>query len=77
MPTELVPGVVADPDVAFGKPVIAGTRVTVAIVLAQLAGGVPAEEVCAEYGLDAGQLRAALRYAAWLADQEVFRFRAS
>jgi uncharacterized protein (DUF433 family) len=76
MPVELVPGVVADPAVAFGKPVIAGTRVPVAVVLGQLAAGVSVDEVCSEYELSGDQVRAALRYAAWLADQETIRLRA-
>ncbi len=74
---EIVPGVTADPAVAFGKPVLKGTRVPVALVLGQLAGGVPEDELCAEYDLTREQIRAALRYAAWLANQEVVRVRAS
>jgi uncharacterized protein (DUF433 family) len=75
MTTELVPGVTAGPDVAFGKPVIAGTRIPVAIVLGQLAAGVPTEEICREYELEPDQVLAALRHAAWLAGQESVRVR--
>ncbi len=79
MPAEtvIVPGIVASSGVAFGKPVIAGTRLPVSIVLGQLAEGVPEAEILAEYDLTPEQLRAALRYAAWLANQEVVRVRAS
>ena len=77
MPHELVPGVTADPAVAFGKPVIAGTRVPVALILGQLAAGINEAELQAEYDLTQDQVRAALRYAAWLASQEVVRVRAS
>lgn len=73
MPAELVPGVTADPKVAFGKPVIAGTRTPVAVVLAQLGAGVPEQVLCDEYDLTRDQLRAAIRYGAWLAEQEVVR----
>jgi uncharacterized protein (DUF433 family) len=73
MAIEIVPGVTADPQVAFGKPVIAGTRVPVALVLGQLAGGVGVSELCAEYDLTADQVRAAMRYGAWLAEQETVR----
>jgi uncharacterized protein (DUF433 family) len=73
MATELVPGVTADPKVAFGKPVIAGTRTPVAVVLAQLAAGVPEQVLYDEYDLNRDQLRAAIRYGAWLAEQEVVR----
>jgi uncharacterized protein (DUF433 family) len=75
--TLIVPGVVANFEVAFGKPVIAGTRLPVAIVLGQLAEGVPESEILAEYDLTPQQVRAALRYAAWLASQEFVRVRAS
>ena len=77
MITELVPGITADSDVAFGKPVIAGTRVPVALVLGQLAGGIATDEICAEYDLSPEQIMAALRYAAWLTSQEIVRVRAS
>lgn len=73
---EIVPGVTADSEVAFGKPVIAGTRVPVALVLGQLAEGIPEAEILAEYDLTHEQIQAALRYAAWLANQEAVRFRA-
>jgi hypothetical protein len=43
---EIVPGVTADPQIAFGKPVIATTRVPVALVLGQLAAGVAVAELC-------------------------------
>jgi uncharacterized protein (DUF433 family) len=74
---EILPGITADPAVAFGKPVLAGTRVPVAQVLGQLGAGVSEAELCEEYDLTPEQLRAALRYAAWLASQEVVRVRAS
>ena len=73
MATEIVRGVTADPNVAFGKPVIAGTRTPVIVVLGQLAAGVPADVIRGEYDLSEQQLRAALRYAAWLAEHEVVR----
>jgi uncharacterized protein (DUF433 family) len=66
MRAEIVPGVTADPKVAFGKPVIAGTRTPVAVVLGQLAAGPSEQEVCAEHDLTKLQIRAALRYGAWL-----------
>ena len=77
MTTELVPGVTASTDVAFGKPVIEGTRMPVAVVLGQLAAGISIDEICTEYELTRGQVLAALRYAAWLAGQETVRVRAS
>jgi len=73
MAIEIVPGVTADAQIAFGKPVIAGTRVPVALILGQLAGGLGVAELCAEYDLTPDQVRAAMRYGAWLAEQETVR----
>jgi uncharacterized protein (DUF433 family) len=64
---EIFPGIALDPDVRFGKPCIAGTRVDVATVVAGFAAGESPEEVAREYALSAEQIRTALRYAAHLA----------
>ena len=71
--TEIVPGITADPTRAFGKPVIAGTRVPAAAVLGLLAAGRSEAEILAEYDLTTEQLRAVFRYAAWLASQQSLR----
>jgi uncharacterized protein (DUF433 family) len=73
MATEVVPGITADPNVAFGKPVISGTRVAAAMVLGLLAAGRTEAEICAEYDLTHDQVQAVLRYAAWLANQQDLR----
>jgi len=61
---ELYPGVVSDPEILGGKPVIKGTRVPVSLVLGKLAGGMSMEEVIYEYYLSLEGIRAALGYAA-------------
>ena len=66
---EIVPGITADPERAFGKPVIAGTRVSAALVLGLLAAGRPEPEILAEHALTHDQIRAVLRYALWLAER--------
>ena len=71
--TEIVPGITADPSRGFGKPVIAGTRVSAATVLGLLAAGRPETEIMAEYDLRTEQIRAVFRYAAWLASQQSLR----
>lgn len=71
--TEIVPGITVDPARAFGKPVIAGTRVSAATVLGLLAAGRPEAEILAEYDLTTEQIRAVFRYAAWLASQQSVR----
>jgi uncharacterized protein (DUF433 family) len=71
MMVEIVPGITRDSERAFDKPVIAGTRVTAAQVLASLASGRSETEIRAEHRLTSEQIRAVLRYAAMLADQNL------
>jgi uncharacterized protein (DUF433 family) len=66
MMTEIAPRIVVDPGVRFGKPVIRGTRVQVATIVAKLAGGMPIEEIIGEYDLEIEDVQAALHYAAAL-----------
>ena len=61
---ELAPLITVDQGVAFGKPVIRGTRVPVALVIAKLAGGMSKAEVASEYDLKEQDILAALSYAA-------------
>lgn len=61
-----------DPNICHGKPVIAGTRVPVAIVVGSLAGGMSFGEVQREYGVTQAQIRAALKFAGELVEQESF-----
>lgn len=70
---ELSPGITANPDVRFGKPVIAGTRVDVATVLGHLAAGDSVETVMQQYGLTRKQVAAALDYAARIIEDEDVR----
>lgn len=67
---EIAPRIVVDERVAFGKPVIRGTRVPAALVLGKLAGGMSMAEVAAEYELEREDLLAVLSYATQLLDQE-------
>lgn len=57
-----------DPEVAHGKPVIRGTRVTVQVILELLAAGESIEELLGEYDeLTRDDVLAALEYAASVA----------
>lgn len=67
---EIAPRITVDEKMAFGKPVIQGTRVPVALVVGKLAGGMTAEEVAEEYELEPADILAALSYAARLLDEE-------
>jgi uncharacterized protein (DUF433 family) len=64
---EVFPGISMNPDVRFGKPCIAGTRMDVATVVGLIAAGETIETVVSEYQLSVEQVRAALAYAAHVA----------
>ena len=56
-----------DPAVMHGKPVIRGTRVTVARLVGALAGGQSHDDVKRDFGVTEEDLRAALAFVADLA----------
>jgi uncharacterized protein (DUF433 family) len=64
MQRQLAKRIVADPAILGGKPVLAGTRISVEHVLAQLGRGATVEDVTREYGLARDDVLAALRFAA-------------
>lgn len=63
-----------NPKVHFGKPVIAGTRVPVDLVIGKIAGGMEISKVMKEYDLTKKQVLAALRYAAKIVSFEEVAF---
>lgn len=57
--------IAADPEIVVGKPVIAGTRLTVEFIIERLADGWTEEELLKNYpGLTREQIHACLAYAA-------------
>jgi uncharacterized protein (DUF433 family) len=55
----------SDPKVMMGKPVVAGTRITVELVLEKLAAGESIEQILSEHPrLTAEGIRAAIAFAA-------------
>ena len=71
---EFFPHIAVDPLVRFGKPVIAGTRVPVDLVVGKIAGGMTTEAVMAEYDLTREQVLGVLQYAAKLVAEEELSF---
>ena len=67
---EIFPGISVDPEVRFGKPCLAGTRIDVATVVADAACGESFVAVQEAYELTREQVVAALRYAAHLVAQQ-------
>jgi uncharacterized protein (DUF433 family) len=60
-----------DPKICLGEPTIRGMRITVSIVLKQIAAGTPTQEIRHAYPeLEEEDVRQALRYAAWLASEK-------
>jgi uncharacterized protein (DUF433 family) len=64
---EVYPGITMDPDVRFGRPCIAGTRVDVATVVGAIGAGDSLDAVQTAYELTREQVLAAVRYAAHVA----------
>ena len=57
--------IVADPQVMLGKPVVRGTRITVALILEKLAAGETVDDLLVAYPrLARDDVQAALAYAA-------------
>ena len=55
----------SNPSIMLGKPVIAGTRITVELILEKLAAGETAEQILSAYPhLHTESIRAALAFAA-------------
>jgi uncharacterized protein (DUF433 family) len=71
--TAIAPRIALDEKVRFGKPVIAGTRVPVDLVVGKLAGGMTVEQVMKEYELLREDVLAALSYAARAVGDEQVR----
>lgn len=67
--------ITTDPRIFGGKPCIRGLRFPVSRLLGLLAAGQTSEEILAAYPyLEAEDIRAAIRYAAFLADEQVVEF---
>lgn len=67
MATEVYPRITVDPDVRFGKPCIAGTRIGVSDILDLLAHGASRPEILEDFpSLVDEDITAALAYSARL-----------
>jgi uncharacterized protein (DUF433 family) len=64
---EVFPGIAMNPDVRFGKPCLAGTRIDVATIIGAIAAGDTVETVASEYAISVEQVRTTLAYAAHVA----------
>lgn len=61
-----------DPEIMAGRACIRGMRIPVSVIVGQIAHGATEAEVLADYpDLEPDDVRQALEYAAWLAQEEV------
>ncbi|MDA1337397.1 MAG: DUF433 domain-containing protein [bacterium] len=68
---EIGPRIIIDPKIVVGKPVIKGTRITVELILRQLAQGRKAKEILEDYPhLKERDIQAAISHAAQLVGGE-------
>jgi uncharacterized protein (DUF433 family) len=78
MADELLSRITQDPQRMGGRPCIRGLRVTVGTVLGLLAAGRATDEILAAYPyLEPDDIRAALAWAAWRAEEAELPLRAS
>ncbi len=63
--------IISNPKILGGKPVIAGTRISVALILDRVAAGMSIKEILKDYPhLAAKQIQAAISYAKNLVDKK-------
>jgi len=61
------------PEIMGGRACIRGMRITVAVIVGQVAHGASFDEILAGYpDLERGDVEQAVEYAAWLAQEEIY-----
>ena len=66
-----------NPKICLGQPIVRGTRITVSVILKLLAGGRSIEDVIELYPeLEAADVQAAMKYAAWVVSDHLLETRA-
>jgi len=67
-----------NPSIMGGRACIRGMRVTVALIVNLFANGMSDEEIIEDYPyLEKDDVRQALQYVAWLAEEKVFDLKAA
>ncbi len=65
--------ITADPKILGGKACIRGMRISAALLVNLIANGMSAAEIINEYpDLEEEDIREALRYAAWMAEDTIY-----
>ena len=63
---EIAPGIVSDPSILGGRPILKGHRIAVSQLIGQLAGGMTIQEIQEDYELTENEIQAILAYAAYI-----------
>ena len=62
-----------DRNIMGGRACIRGMRITVSLIVGQLAGGAPADEILEGYpDLEKEDIEEAMKYAAWVVSEQVY-----
>jgi uncharacterized protein (DUF433 family) len=70
MMVEIMPGIISDPEVMGGQPILKGHRIAVSQLLGQLAGGMKLSEIQEDYQLTNEEMQTILTYAALAAKEK-------
>jgi uncharacterized protein (DUF433 family) len=63
--------ITVNPEICLGQPTIRGMRITVSVILKQIASGMTMPEIIDAYPeLESEDIIQALRYAAWLSSEK-------
>lgn len=61
---DITPGVISDPEVLGGRPILRGRRIAISQLVDQLAGGMTLNEIKDDYQLTDEEIHALLNYIA-------------
>jgi uncharacterized protein (DUF433 family) len=71
MKTKELDRITVDPEICLGQPIIRGMRITISVILKQIANGMTTQEILKAYPeLEEGDITQALKYAAWLSSEK-------
>ena len=63
--------ITVDPEICLGQPTIRGMRITVSVILKQIASGMTTEEILKAYTeLEKEDIIQAVKYAAWISTEK-------
>jgi uncharacterized protein (DUF433 family) len=70
MQRDITPGVISDPEILGGRPVLRGRRIAVSQLVDQIAGGMTLNEIQDDYQLSDEEIQSLLKYIATLVHQD-------